>query len=166
MAGLTGLIESDILPIVAKSAPILASVLGSPIAGIALSLIASAFGVKSDDVSKLSDVLKSDPDTAFKLKQLELQHAEALATIASNNYQTEVDDRKDARERQVKLNDHVPTIIAILILLIYAGIQFCAIYSPSSADDIISARVQDVLVMIVSYYFGSSNKKTDEKNLK
>lgn len=166
MGGLTGLIESDILPIVAKSAPILASALGSPVAGLAISVIANAFGVKSDDVSKLSDVLKSDPDTAFKLKQLELQHAEALANIAASNYETEIDDRKNARERQIKLNDHVPTIIAIAFLIIYAAIQFCAIYNPSNADDIISARVQDILVMIVSYYFGSSNKKTDEKNSK
>ena len=32
-----------------------------------------------------------------------------------------------------------------------------------NVDDIISARVQDIMIIIVGYYFGSSNKKLSDK---
>ena len=151
--------SSGLLTNVSKIAPILGSVLGSPLAGVAVSLLASYFGVNSRDVKAIADAVQNDPDSSFKLRQLEYQHAETLAQIAAQNYLTEVDDRKSARARETSLRDYVPTILAIGFLLNYAIIQFYCVTHPSVAIDVISARFQDVLIMIMSYYFGSSHKR-------
>jgi hypothetical protein len=98
MAGLTDVIESEIIPIVGKAAPLLASVLGSPLAGVAVSLIAQAFGIRSQDVAELAHTISGDPDATRKLEAIEYAHEEMLQKIASTDYATEVDDKKNARQ--------------------------------------------------------------------
>lgn len=139
-------------------APTLASVLGSPIAGIAISLISSAFGLTSKKPEDILNAIAQTPDAQIRLKQLESEHAIELAKIANIDYETEVDDRKAAREREITLHDHVPAILAYLFVACYVAVQFYCIFMPNTINDIISARVQDILIMVVSYYFGSSHK--------
>jgi hypothetical protein len=162
MGGLTDAIESSgILDTVKGAAPLLGAVLGSPVAGVGLALLGNLFGVDSKDVKAIANAIQNDPEALIKIKTLEYQHAASLAQIAAQNYQTEVEDRKSAREREVSLRDYVPTILAVGFLLNYAMIQFYCVTHPSSAIDIISARFQDVLIMIMSYYFGSSHKSRE-----
>lgn len=68
-----------------------------------------------------------------------------------------MDGSPDATEH--KFVDHVPMIIALFFCFIYAVIQLLAIFS-HGADDIISARVQDIMVMIIGFYFGASYKRS------
>ncbi len=160
MGGITAHTVIDAIADTVKvSAPILGSVLGSPAAGIGLSLLASMFHVEPDKAAELLQAIQSDPDSILKLKQIENQHATALARIASSDYQTEVDDRKSAREREMAIRGYVPTFLAIGFLLNYAAIQFYCVTHDTAAHDIISARFQDVLIMIMSYYFGSSHRE-------
>jgi hypothetical protein len=148
---------NEIISIVGKTAPLLATVLGGPLSGMVLSLIAALFKPKGNLMQDLLDALKSDHFQIEKLKQLENTHKEELEKIAATNYQTEVDDRKDARKREISLHDWVPTILALGFLLNYAAIQFYCVTHNNSINDIISARFQDVLIMIISYYFGSKH---------
>lgn len=157
MTGLTTL--ESIGSLIAKSAPLLGSVLGSPLAGIGISLLSSVFGVDSADSNKLLEAIKNDPDAILKIKQLEYSHKAALLDIQSKNYATEVDDRKNARNREIVLRDHVPTFLALGFLIIYALIQIYCVTHDNSVNDIISARLQDILIMIISYYFGSAHKE-------
>lgn len=62
-----------------------------------------------------------------------------------------------------QLRDHFPDLIAAAFVLIYAFIQWHVIHHPGVQDDVVSARVQDVVVMIVSFYFGSAHKKRSGK---
>jgi hypothetical protein len=149
---------NSIRELVSKSAPLIGAVLGSPLASIGISLLSNFFGVDSQDTQEILNKINSTPDIDSKLKEIEYQHRQVLLQIASDNYKTEVDDRKSAREREISLHDKVPTILSIGFLIVYSFIQFYVIYNPGSDDDIISARLQDILVMIVSYYFGSSHK--------
>lgn len=63
------------LPIIQKSAPFVASMLGSPAAGVgtswAMSLLANAFGIKPAQIEDLSDTICNDPDAHNKLCNLE-----------------------------------------------------------------------------------------------
>lgn len=144
--------------LVSQSAPLLGSMLGSPIAGIGISWIASLFGADPKNTQDIIDKISNDPEASLKLKSLEYQHEEELKKIASVDYQTEVDDRKSARQREINLQDYVPTFLAIGFLINYAAMQFYCVSHPTAANDLISARFQDVLIMIISYYFGSSHK--------
>lgn len=148
-------IFDDLGAVVSKSAPLLGSVLGSPLAGIGVSLISNLFGSPSGDLTKLIETIKNDPDATIKLRTLEAQHQETLLQIASKDYETEIKDRDSARQREVSLHSYVPTILALGFLLNYAAIQFYCVIHNNTVNDIISARFQDVLIMIMSYYFGS-----------
>ena len=97
MAGWKEFIEYEILPIVSKSAPLLSGVLGSPLADVAFSLIAKAFDINPANMDQIARALKDDPDAVRKLEAVEYAHEEMLKKIASGDYATEVDDRKNAR---------------------------------------------------------------------
>lgn len=156
MAGSNAL--TSLISVVGKAAPLLGTLLGSPIAGIVLSIIASHFGV-SKDAGAILSALSSTPDADIQLKQLEDAHCEELAKLASTDYQTEVDDRKNAREREIETKDKVPTYLALGFLVVYAFMQAYCVSHSNATNDIISARFQDIMIMIVSYYFGSSHKE-------
>lgn len=145
--------------IVSKSAPLLGSMLGSPLAGVGIGWIANLFGADPKNTQDIIEKITSDPEANIKLKTLEYQHQEELQKIAVSSYQVEVDDRKSARQREISLHDYVPTILAVGFLVNYALIQGYCVTHPGSSNDIISARFQDVLIMIISYYFGSSHKE-------
>ena len=147
-----------IAKLVAKSAPNLASIMGSPLAGIGISLLSGYFGLTSDP-DKILTELQTDPNAEAKLKQLEYEHAETLQRLQSNDYAIQTSDIQNARQRQITLRDWVPTVLAIGFLLSYASIQFYCVMHNDPNDDVISARFQDILIMIMSYYFGSSHKE-------
>jgi len=140
-------------------APVVGGLLGTPASGVILGMLGSLFGVNSGDVEKIAHAISSDPEADAKLKKLEFDHSETLVKLAAENYAVEVDDRKNARQREINLQDWVPTILAIGFLINYAVIQFYCVTHNDSANDIISARFQDVLIMIISYYFGSAHKE-------
>ena len=90
---------------------------------------------------------KVDRDNLVKMLELEGKIIES-----------DVEDRKSARAREIALNDHVPFILAMVFIVIYFVIQIYVVWYPSPHVDVVSARVQDVLIMIYSYYFGSMHK--------
>jgi hypothetical protein len=153
-------IVESIAKLVGKSAPLLGSVLGSPLASVGISLIANFLGIDAKNKEVLLGALQNDPDIEGKLKKIENEHEETLAKIASTDFANEVTDRSNARLREITLKDYVPTILAVGFLLNYAAIQAYCVTHIGSANDIISARFQDVLIMIMSYYFGSSHKSS------
>lgn len=135
--------------IVSKYAPLLGSVIGGPAGGAIGTLVAAQFGADPNDAADLVKRIEGDPEAATKLMQLQLTYWTDLVKLDN-------EDRANARNREIQVRDKIPAILAIGFLLIYAGIQFYAVYNADSSNDIISARVQDILMLIVAYYFGSS----------
>lgn len=145
--------------LVSEGAPILATVLGSPLAGVGLSLLGNTFGADPKNVKDIVEKISNDPESLAKLKKLEYEHEENLGKIANDTYKIDIEDKANARARQIALKDHVPTFLALGFLINYAIMQFYCVTHPGTENDIISARFQDVLIMIISYYFGSSHKE-------
>lgn len=135
--------------IVSKYAPLLGSVIGGPAGGAIGTLVAAQFGADPNDAEDLVKRIEGDPEAATKLMQLQLTYWTDLVKLDN-------EDRANARNREIQVRDKIPAILAIGFLFIYAGIQFYAVYNADSSNDIISARVQDILMLIVAYYFGSS----------
>lgn len=157
---MTAPIIDKIIGLIGTAAPVLGTVLGSPAAGVGIGLLANLFGTDKDPEKILASIL-GDPESLIKIKELELKHIEVLNQITAQNYATEVDDRKSARLREMTIKDYIPTILSIGFLLNYAAIQFYCVTHPTNAVDVISARFQDILIMIMSYYFGSSHKSVN-----
>jgi hypothetical protein len=147
-----------------KFSPVIATAMGSPIAGMIASLLATAFGVEPKD---LANTITNDPNAEFKLKQFELEHTEALTKIAADNYSTEVDDRKNARDREIqqeKITGKVDWVLSgIAIMVVIGFFSLCAMnYLLPVRDDhvliMLIGQISSGFVMVLSFYFGSSKK--------
>lgn len=149
---------TNLIDFVSKSAPLLGTLLGSPVAGIGISLLASHLGVDPKTPDAILASLQNDPQADLKLKNLEDEHSVEMAKVAVSQFQIEASDKSSAREMAISTHDKVPTILAIGFLLAYAAIQAYCVSHTNSTNDIISARFQDILIMIISFYFGSSHE--------
>lgn len=165
MAGLPGVIGGDLLRIVGGAAPVLGSILGSPLAGIAVSLIAHAFGVGSDDIASITSAVTGSPDATVKLRQIEADHAEALARIASTDYATEVDDRKNARQTAVLYKDFLRHMAYLVTVGFFAVLVMMFLPWEISAEgknllSMLVGMLASKWQTIIDFFFGSCHPHT------
>jgi hypothetical protein len=86
------IVLKDILPLIQYSAPIIASALGSPIAGTAISLIAKAFDGDSSDVPGLVSKVLGDSNASDKLKELDTLHGDWISSLLGKiRYPSEIE---------------------------------------------------------------------------
>lgn len=108
MAGLTDVIKSEVIPYVSKFAPLLASVLGSPVSGIFITLLGNFLGSDANDLEGLSKVLNDPAQNDFNvkiLKKIESDHKVELEKLASTDFSLQVQDTQDARKQAVIFKD-------------------------------------------------------------
>lgn len=123
-----------------------------------------------DDILRIGEKVfdKIFPDPAQKEKaMLELKNLAKSGEIEKISLQNQ--EIASAREREVKIaqagyRDWVPCVLALGTLVIYAAVQIYTIYKPSSEAELLSARIQDLMLIVISYYFGTSysSRKKDE----
>lgn len=150
-------------------APWIATAIGGPMAGQAVSMISGALGLKSD--AKLGDVqealaqgqLTGDQLVALKKADQEFQeqmqaagfkHIEDLEALAAS-------DRASARAREIAVKDWTPKVLAIGVTIGFFGLLAFLTFKdvPAMSHDILIAMVGSLgaaWASIVSYYFGSS----------
>jgi hypothetical protein len=162
MDGLIDVIESDVLTLVSKAAPLLGSVLGTPLAGIAISLIAHAFGVDSKNLTNLTNVMRNDPEAAIKLKTLEYEHAEVLAKVASSDFATEVSDKKDARQYSVIYKDFLRHMAYMVTVGFFLALfmMFIPLHISAEEKNLLSMLVGMLASKwqtIIDFFFGSTH---------
>jgi len=51
---------------------------------------------------------------------------------------------------------NVKDVLMCVFIFLYAAIQYYVIHHPGVQDDAISARMQDIMILVVSSYFGKS----------
>lgn len=149
---------------VAKYAPIIGDILPLPGGRVIGQIIADKFGGSIDNPTELAQKIDNNPEAAIILATIQSNYEIEINKIRLQYYVEENKDRDSARKREIELRDWMPAAMAIAFIAIYAILQAYIIYLPGHTEDVISARLQDILVMIVSYYFGSSSssRKKDE----
>lgn len=174
MAGLREHIESSgvaLAKIVASASPLVASALGSPLSGIVISLLANLFGANPKDTDDLISKINKDPDATLKLKKLEIDHSDTLAQIAAQEYETEVDDRKDARANAGLYKDFLRHMAYIVTLgfFIALGLLFVPPINPPQAERELLSMLIGVLVSkwatIIDFFYGSARKQANNKEV-
>ena len=168
MGGLTDVIESKILPLVGDAAPLLASVLGSPLAGVGISMLAKAFGVHSSNLDGLASALTGTPETAGaiaeKLQALELDNNEILLKLSSADYRTEVEDRENARANAVIFKDFIRHMAYLVTFGFFAALfcMFIPLTITPEEKNLLSMLVGMLASKwqtIIDFFFGSSHKQ-------
>lgn len=158
---------NDLIGMVKSFAPGLATALGGPLAGVAVSALSKQLGVQ-DEVGAVMQAIKSDPEAEAKIKQLE--HDKFKAVLA---------DKADARQREMAIaaseyaplvNKIVTPVLAIgvtgLSFVLFAVLIFVEV-KPEAKDILIYILgvLSAAVTQILSYYFGSSigSKDKDEQ---
>lgn len=150
---------NDLIKVVSVSAPLLGRVLGGSYATVVLQLLSNVLGV-NPNISEIIQKITGSNDSSSILRDFESEHCIALQKMDNESFKTEVDDRKDARTRQIKMHDWVPSFFALGYLLVYAVFQFYIIhYAPTPSNEIVSARFQDGMMIILAYYYGGIHKR-------
>ncbi len=150
-------------------APTVATALGGPLAGLAVSAISKAIGVDPDKVEDMiaGNKLTSEHISQIKLAEIELQ--KQAQELGLNFEKLAVDDRKSAREMQAATRSWVPPLLAAAVTIGFFAILGGMMFGQMSVADntaltMMLGSLGTAWTGIIAYYFGSSagsQAKTD-----
>ena len=149
-------------------APTIATALGGPLAGMAVSAISKAIGVEPDQVQDMisNNKLTADQIAQVKLAEIELQ--KQAQELGLNFEKLEVEDRKSARDMQATTRSMMPPLLAGAVTVGFFSIMvmmfFNKIDSANPAILMMLGSLGTAWTGIIAYYFGSSagsQAKTD-----
>ena len=149
-------------------APTVATALGGPLAGMAISVVSKAIGVDED---KVGDLIKDNKLTAEQIAQVKLAEIELqkqAQELGLNFAKLEVDDRKSAREMQAATRSIVPPALAAIVTVGFFGILVMMLLGKVDSNNpailMMLGSLGTAWTGIIAYYFGSSagsQAKTD-----
>ena len=140
-------------------APSIATALGGPLAGLAVTAISKALGIDEKDVQSTieSGKLSAEQLTSLKLAEIELQkQAQALGL---NFEKLATEDRNSARNMQASTKSIVPPVLAFAVTVGFFGILFALMMGYASKSDelmIMLGSLGTAWTGIIGFYFGSS----------
>lgn len=159
------------LETIAQVAPTIATVLGSPLAGMAISVAGKYFGLTNATQEDIQNVVAgAKPEDLLKLKQADAELKIALRSLDIKEEELDVQDRTSARS----IFGQGKIIISVLAALIMGSFLYMVWYMITNEAKIPSdnALVVGTLIgyvsskadQVVAYFFGSSHgseKKND-----
>jgi hypothetical protein len=141
-------------------APTIATALGGPLAGMAVSAISKAVGVEPDQVQDMISTNKLTADQVAQIKIAEIELAKQAQELGLNFAKLEVEDRKSAREMQAATRSWMPPILAGAVTLGFFAIMtlmfFNKVDSNNPAILMMLGSLGTAWTGIIAYYFGSS----------
>jgi hypothetical protein len=143
----------------AQIAPSIATALGGPLAGLAITAISKALGIDEKDVQKTIETGKLSAEQMMSLKQAEIE-LQAKAQELGLNFETlATQDRKSARDMQISTKSIIPAVLAIGVTIgfftILVGLMTDNV-TKSDALLLMLGSLGTAWTAIVSFYFGSS----------
>jgi len=177
---------SKVVNFVSGAAPILGTVIGGPvgtgvgaIAGGAVSLIASAFGVEGEDAKdpeKIYAALQADPDAILKLKEIELTNKVELSKLALQSDQAYLADTQDARSAQVQREQATGKkdvnlyILAWTIVVGFFSMTGVLTFVTLPTDStgvvfLLFGALVAGFAQVINYFFGSSKSSSDKTKM-
>jgi len=141
-------------------APTIASAMGGPLAGMAVSAISKAIGVDEDKVQDLISSNKMTPEQIAQVKIAEIELKKQENELGLNFEKLATEDRSSAREMQIATRSIVPPLLAGTITLGFFGILILLLLGKVEGDNntilIMLGSLSTAWTGIIAYYFGSS----------
>jgi len=149
-------------------APTIATAMGGPLAGMAVSAISKAIGVDPDKVGDLISNNKLTAEQIAQVKIAEIELQKQAQELGLNFEKLEVEDRKSAREMQATTRSIVPPALAAIITIGFFSILIMMMIGKVDGNNptilMMLGSLSTAWTGIVAYYFGSSagsQAKTD-----
>lgn len=150
----------ELLGILRGLAPAVATAVGGPLGGLAVTALASKFGV-ADDVAAVAKAIAGDPDAASKLAEIDLRQ-----------FQAESEDRNSARQREATIatstnapwySKIVTPALALGMFTLWGAVNLLLLQQsiPDGMREIVIRMLGSLdaaNMLILSYYFGNSHK--------
>ena len=156
-------------------APTIATAFGTPVAGVAVSALLSAFGIDSsspDAEKQLSDKVQAmTANDLLLLKQTESKFILDMKQLDIDVIKLGVEDKDSARKREIGTNDSsTPRWLAVFAVGCFIGLIFSVIHGVDVATgmkDTFLILVGAAIAMVkdvYGYYFGSSSGSKEKDN--
>ena len=141
-------------------APTIATAMGGPLAGMAVSAISKAIGV---DEAKVGDLIANNKLSAEQIAQVKLAEIELqkqAQELGLNFEKLEVEDRKSAREMQATTRSMMPSILAGAVTIGFFGIVTLMVFRKIDENNpailMMLGSLGTAWTGIIAFYFGSS----------
>lgn len=160
--------KPDWKKIVGTVAPVLATALGGPLAGVAVRTIATQVLGKPDapEDEVAAAVLGADPQLLIQLRQVDLEFKKSLSDAGVKLEEIAAQDRANARQREVATGDlWTPRVLAGIVVggFLFMVYFVLAGYVKELRDPMVAGMVGTLIGytsakadQVISYYFGSS----------
>jgi hypothetical protein len=149
-------------------APTIATCLGGPLAGLAVSAVSKALGVSQEDAKEMMDSGKMSADQIAQVKVAEIELQKQAQSLGLNFEQLAVEDRKSARDMQTTTQSFIPPLLSILVTAGFFGILAYLMVTPADTGNtplmIMLGSLGTAWTGIIAFYFGSSagSQKKDQ----
>jgi hypothetical protein len=149
-------------------APTIATCLGGPLAGLAVTALSKLFGVAPDEVKGMIDDNKLSADQIAAVKAEEIRFKEQAQALGLNFEQLAVEDRKSARDMQATTHSIIPPVLSLLVTFGFFGILSYLMVTPTDTANtplmIMLGSLGTAWTGIIAFYFGSSagSQKKDQ----
>ena len=161
-----------LIDLIATVAPMVATALGGPLAGVATRAIAGKLlGNEDASAEEVEAALAVATGTDLaKLKQLEYEFKAQMSDAGIEMEQIAAGDRDSARDRQVRMRDWTPSVLGAAIIIGFFGLLAYLIkYGlPPQGSEVLLIMVGALAAMttqVGNYFFGSSTGSKNKDNI-
>jgi hypothetical protein len=150
---------ADWIETLEKLAPTVASALGSPVAGMAISGLESALGVSGDDIQKTIETNKLTAEQVAAIQQAEIALKAKAQELGLDFAKLSNDDRASARDMQKNVKSWIPPFLAASVTVGFFGILVALMsgkIEQAAEVDIMLGSLGTAWTGIIAFYFGSS----------
>jgi hypothetical protein len=140
-------------------APTIATCLGGPLAGLAVTAISKALGVDEDKVQDTINQGKLSAEQIVCIKQAEIELKKSAQELGLNFEQLAVQDRASARDLQKETKSIVPPVLSVLVTVGFFGILIGLMSGQIHTSDALMLMLGSLGTAwtgIIAFYFGSS----------
>lgn len=141
-------------------APTIATCLGGPLAGLAVTAVSKALNISVDSVQSVLESGKLDAQQIADIKLAEIELQKQEQQLGLNFEQLAVQDRSSARDLQKATNSFIPPALAIIVTCGFFGILAYLMVHPADTANtplmIMLGSLGTAWSGIIAFYFGSS----------
>jgi hypothetical protein len=145
----------------AQIAPTLATALGGPLAGLAVTAISKVIGVLPEDVKNVIDSGRLTADQIALIRQEEVRFKQQALEMGLNFEKLDVADRTSAREMQTATRSRTPDILSGVITFGFFGILIAMMMGYPEGESqpllIMLGSLGTAWISVVAFWFGSTN---------
>jgi len=149
-------------------APTIATCLGGPLAGLAVTAVSKALGIDESKVQDTIDDGKLSADQIAAVKQAELELKDHAQRLGLDFEQLAVQDRSSARDMQSTTKSYVPPVLAILVTIGFFGILVALMFGFAQRSDEVMIMLGSLCTAwtgIIAFYFGSSASSENKDSM-